>query len=169
MRNIPKLDCYLFSLFVSTFIFFSSCKQEVKSEETKKVNTSEVIQDNKVVQTKNEEEQNDLNCFTQKDIKNLSLFFKSITNENTTLDLSGFNFKEEDLSDFKKLFLSDDFNSFVLKYNEDVECDDYIILDIMERIKYEDDGEVHYSERNIMYELTKKGKNINVKSAGIAG
>lgn len=144
-------------------MFSFSCIREVKSEDTDEVTEAPVIQNNKT------EQQNNLNCFTQKDIKKLNLFFKSISSGNTDLDISEFNFKKEDLSDFKKLFLSNDFDSFILKYDDDVECDDYIILDIMERIKYEDDGEIHYSERNIMYELIKRGKSIEVKSAGIAG
>lgn len=159
-------------LILSLFLILS-CKQEAKKENVKEAPKAEIVQDNKKELSNNEGQQDNANCFTQKDIENLNLFFKSISDKDSPtslalIDSSNLKFEEEDLLNFKRLFLSDDFDSFKLK-NENVDCDNYIILDIMERIKFEDDGEVHYSERNIMYELTKEGKNINVKSAGIAG
>lgn len=159
-------------LMLSSFLIFA-CKQEVKNEKTKEVNKAEIIQSNETKHSKNDKPQNNTNCFTQNDIENLNLFFKYISSKDSApalalIDSSNLKFKKEDISNLRKLFLSNDFDSFELKH-ENIDCDDYIILDIMERIKYEDDGEIHYSERNIMYKLTKKGKNIYVESAGIAG
>lgn len=153
---------------VSIFFIFA-CKQQVKNKlgvSEIEVNKEELVSQTKDI--KNGIIQTNKDCFTLTDINDLDLFFKSIANKDLNYKLEKYIFEKEDLQNFKKLLTSDNFDSFKLKHNN-VECDAYIILDIYERQKFEDEGEIHYSEKNIMYELTKKGQNIIVKSAGTAG
>jgi hypothetical protein len=160
------------NIVILTFSLFLilSCKQEVKKENVKEATKAEIVQDNKTEFSDNEEQQKNANCFTQKDIENLNLLFKAISekgsNSKTNNDI--FKFKEKDLGNLRELLTSENFDSFELKHNK-VECDTYLILDILERQKFEDDGDIHYSERNIMYELKKKGNSVIVESAGVAG
>ena len=153
-----------------SFFLVLSCKKEVKKEDSNETIKAEVVENEKVELLQNDAQQNNPNCFNTEDIKNLNLLFKAISekssNSKTNSDI--LKFKEKDLGNLRELLTSENFDSFELKHNK-VECDTYLILDILERQKFEDDGDIHYSERNIMYELKKKDNSIIVESAGIAG
>ncbi|WP_438710340.1 hypothetical protein ACSTS3_15100 [Aquimarina muelleri] len=159
-------------LILSLFLMFA-CKQEVKKEYQRETTKEEVVKGSKAEILKNEDQQNNANCFTQKDIENLNLFFKSISDKNPSpslalIDSPNEKFEEEDLLELKKLFGKESFDSYELK-NDKSNCDDDLALFIYYREKYDDGDEIHYSEISRMYKLTKTNGVVQLKFLSTAG
>ncbi|WP_438710347.1 hypothetical protein ACSTS3_15140 [Aquimarina muelleri] len=161
-------------IFSGLFIMLIGCKHEAKKTEgQKEITKTEVVKDSKAEILKNEGQQNNANCFTQKDIENLNLFFKSISDKNpspslASIDSSNEKFEKKDLLELKKLFGKESFDSYELK-NDKSNCDDDLALFIYYREKYDDGDEIHYSEISRMYKLTKTDGLVQLKFLSIAG
>lgn len=157
---------YLF--IISTCLIFStvSCKQ------VKDKSNIEIGDNQKKIEKqehKNDNQQINNNCFTSNNVKELKLFFESIKNNDDAYQTnSSIKFKQEDLIELKELLNKKSLDSFDLKYG-DLECDPEIGVEFFYREKFEDDGEVHYSEVSEMYKILKKENILSIKFLATAG
>ncbi|PKQ61191.1 hypothetical protein BZG01_19780 [Labilibaculum manganireducens] len=152
-------------ILIFSFFLLIACHNTKNIEQSqpvkKEINKNE-LQDDKHSFIEEQE-----NYFTQDDIEKLDSFFRNIVTSEIENNIP-FVFDEKDLDNLKKELKKEDFDSFRLKHDKK-EYNEFIFLDILDREKFEDDGEIYYSETNTMYKLTKNKNKVYVEFAGIAG